>query len=166
VNYGRSGGISADARPPLDRQAAAHASDPTDALSSPIRSPDESAMTEPRFDAEPAPSTGDPVLARLTLAWIVPAAAVTVVELLTVGRLTPMVLAADIIAAFLLPFALLGLVVFLVHPGDEPPHDDDDGGGRPPDDLDPPPPSGGFDIDWERFEADVHAHARSRQVAA
>jgi hypothetical protein len=71
----------------------------------------------------------------------------------------------DIIAAFLVPFALLWLLVTFLPPRDEPPGDDDGGGGgRPPDDPVSVPPAGGLDIDWERFEAEVHAYARSREV--
>ena len=127
----------------------------------------ESDMTEPRFDAEPAPTRGDAVLVWVALAWVIPAATITVVELVTVGRLAPVARAVDIIAAFLLPFALLWLVLAFVQPGDEPPPDEDDnGGGRPPDDPDPVPPRGGLDIDWARFEADAYAYARSREVVA
>jgi hypothetical protein len=123
-------------------------------------------MTEPSFDAEPALSREEAVLVRLTVGWIVLAASVTVVELATVGRLPPVVAAVDFIPAFLLPFVLLWLVIPFVQPGEEPPRgtDDDNGGGRPPSDPDPVPPSGGLDIDWERFEADVHAYAQSREV--
>jgi hypothetical protein len=123
---------------------------------------------EPRFDAEPAPSRHHAILVRAALAWIICAVAVTVVELMTVGRLAPVVVAVDIVAAFLLPLPLLWLVVSFVLSADEPPRgeDDDGGGGRPPDEPGPVPPSGGFDIDWDRFEADVYAYAQSRELVA
>jgi hypothetical protein len=107
------------------------------------------------------------LLPGVALAWVVPAGAVTAVELVTAGRVAPMV-AVDIIAAFLLPFALLWLVASFLAPGDQPSRgeEDDDGGGRPPDDPDPVPPSGDLEIDWERLEADVHAYAQSRGVVA
>jgi hypothetical protein len=125
-------------------------------------------MTEPSFHAEPAPSGGHAVLMRVALAWIACAVAVTVVELVTVGRLVPVGVVVDIIAAFLLPFPLLWFVVAFVLPGGEPPRgdDDDNGRGRPPDDPDSGPPSGGLDIDWEQFEADVYAYAQSQAVVA
>jgi hypothetical protein len=141
---------------------------PTVLTDAPFVFDDESAMMEPSFDAEPALSRAEPVLVRLAVAWIVLAAAVTVVELETVGRMPPGLAAVDVVSAFLLPFVLLWWVIPFLQPGEEPPggSDDDDGGGRPPDGPDPVPPSGGLDIDWERFEADVHAYAQSREMVA
>lgn len=117
-------------------------------------------------EAQPAPSQRDPVLVYVAAAWCIPAAVVTVIALATVGKLNPVVVAVDVIAAFLLPFALLWLVLTFRQPGDEPPwgSDDNNRGGEPPTDPDPVPPTGGLDIDWERFEADFQAYARSREM--
>lgn len=126
------------------------------------------AMRDPRSEALPAPSQRDPVLVYVAAAWCIPAAVVSFVALGTVGRLSPVVLAVDVIAAFLLPFALLWLVLTFLRTGEEPPRGSDDsgGGGQPPTDSDPVPPPGGLDIDWEQFEADLQTYARSREMIA
>ena len=110
---------------------------------------------------------GDKLLATVASAWIVPAAVLTVVQLLAVGKLTPVVIAVDTVAAFLVPFGLLALVVAFERPhnGHPPADDDDNGGGRPPDDVQPVLPSGGLDIDWEQFELDFRAYASAREVS-
>lgn len=110
---------------------------------------------------------GDKVLAIVAFAWIIPAVVITVARLLAVGKLTPVVIALDTVAAFLVPFGLLALVVAFERPNNgHPPADDDsdNGGGRPPDDVEPVLPSGGLDIDWEQFEADFRAYANAREV--
>jgi hypothetical protein len=124
VNYGPLAGVSTDVSPYGAARLAQTSL--TDAPCSPIVFDDESAMTEPCFDAEPAPSWEAAWLPGVALAWVVAAGAVTAVELVTVGRVAPVVVAVDAIAAFLLPFALLWLVVSFVAPGDQPPRDEED----------------------------------------
>lgn len=109
-------------------------------------------------------------MAKLALVWIAAAVVVSIMALLAHGRLSAPVIAVDAIAAMLLPFGLLSLVLGFAREGGEGPRADDDGngggGGSPPQDPRSLPPSGGLDIDWERFEAELQAYARTLEPVA
>jgi hypothetical protein len=113
-----------------------------------------------------APQRVDLLLLKVVAAWVVPAAILTVVTLITVGKLTPVAIAVDAVGAMLLPFGLVSLVVAFVLPNDDgpPEEDDDDGWGRRPDEPGPIPPPDGEDFDWDRFEAEFRAYASAREV--
>lgn len=89
------------------------------------------------------------------------------IELIVLGRVTPVVLAFDSVGAGLLPLGILSLFVTPIDPtgrGPESSPGEDDGGGgggggggragsRPL------PPTGGLGIDWPRFEREFRAYA-------
>lgn len=103
------------------------------------------------------------VLAKYVGAWLVPAIVLSAGQLAWHGHITAPVLAVDAVACAVFPFGLLWLVLVLTDGGRP---DEEEGGdhpgGSPPEDVEPEPPLGGFEIDWERFEADVQAYAESR----
>lgn len=115
----------------------------------------------------------DMLLAWLTAGWLIPAILLSAIELSGPRTLGPSVIGLDSVAGALLPFGLLSLYFTLRHgPVDSPPSDPDDngggggGGGGGCHDLPPNPPSGGLEIDWDAFEADLRAWSEARQVLA
>lgn len=105
----------------------------------------------------------DTVLAKFAFAWLIPAVVLTTVQLAAEGRITPLAIAFDAIAAIMLPFGLLSLAIaFATTHDDGPPPEDGGGGGwwTPPED-EQPPPLGGLSIDWDKFEADFQNYARA-----
>jgi hypothetical protein len=118
-------------------------------------------MNDRDFNAERRPPKRDTVLAKFAFAWLVPAIVLTVVQLITMGKVTPLAVALDAIAAIMLPFGLLSLAIaFATHTDDGPPPEDGGGGGwgSPPKDEEPPP-LGGLSIDWDKFEADFRSYS-------
>lgn len=109
---------------------------------------------------------GNTLVAKCALLWLVPAAILSVLELVTTGRINAPVLALDAIAGVLLPFGLLSLGLALTEPvAKAPPDEGDGGGGDPRRDTPPTPPPTGSGVDWEQFEADFRAYARERELA-
>jgi hypothetical protein len=105
----------------------------------------------------------DTVLAKFAFAWVVPAVILTVVQLIADGRITPVAVAFDAIAAIMLPFGVLSLAIaFATHHDDGPPDEEGGGGGwgSPPQDEEPPP-LGGLSIDWDKFEADFRNYTNA-----
>ncbi len=103
----------------------------------------------------------DTVLAKFAFAWLIPAVVLTVIQLITMGKVTPLAVAFDAIAAIMLPFGILSLAIaFATHTDDGPPPEDGGGGGwwSPPRDEEPPP-LGGLSIDWDKFEADFRSYS-------
>ena len=121
-------------------------------------------MNKRDFDGGGRKPKRDTVLAKFAFAWLVPAVILTVVQLVTMGKVTPVAVAFDAIAAIMLPFGLLSLAIaFATHTDDGPPPEEDGGGGgwwRPPHDEEPPP-LGGLSIDWDKFEADFRDYANA-----
>ena len=118
-------------------------------------------MNDRDFNAERRQPKRDTVLAKFAFAWLVPAIVLTAVQLITMGKVTPLAVAFDAIAAIMLPFGLLSLAIaFATHTDDGPPPEDGGGGGwgSPPKDEEPPP-LGGLSIDWDKFEADFRSYS-------
>ncbi len=105
----------------------------------------------------------DTVLAKFAFAWVIPAIVLTTVQLIADGRITPVAVAFDAIAAIMLPFGLLSLAIALATQTDDGPPEEEGGGGgwgSPPKDEEPPP-LGGLSIDWDRFEADFRNYTNA-----
>ncbi len=95
-----------------------------------------------------------------------PALVLSAFQLISLGRISPPVLALDTIASALVPFGLLSLALAFEPPGEDQPGEGGGGDGRggPPQDREPSSPSGGLDVDWERFEADLRVYAEERRL--
>lgn len=109
------------------------------------------------------PPKRDTVLAKFAFAWLIPAVILTVVQLIADGKITPVAVAFDAIAAIMLPFGLLSLAIAFATQSDDGPTDEEGGGGgwwSPPKDEEPPP-LGGLAIDWDKFEADFQNYTRA-----
>ena len=121
-------------------------------------------MNDRDFNAGSHPPKRDTVLAKFAFAWLVPAVVLTVIQLITLGRITPLAVAFDAIAAIMLPFGLLSLAIaFATNTDDDGPPPEDGGGGgwwSPPHDQEPPP-LGGLSIDWDKFEADFRSYSNA-----
>jgi hypothetical protein len=104
------------------------------------------------------------LLAKYAAALAAPAIVLSVWQILSHGHVAPLVLALDTIAGAVMPFGVLSLVLAYTAGEGEPPSSGADGdpGDEPP--GDPDLPSGGLEIDWERFEADVQRYADARRV--
>lgn len=111
---------------------------------------------------------GNTLLAKWSLACVIPALLLSALQLSSAGRVSAPVLALDTIASALVPFGLLSLALAFERPREDHPGEGggDGGGGRPPDDGEPSSPSGGTDVDWERFEADFQAYAEARRLVS
>lgn len=132
------------------------------------------ADTDDVSDRDPRPrrlrARADTLLARYAWAWLLPAILLSASQMTALGRLTAPVISVDLVAAVLTPFGLLSIILPGDAPDQAPPAGEDGGngggGGEPRTDLPPLPPSGGLEIDWERFEADVDAYALACQAFA
>ncbi len=121
-------------------------------------------MNERDFTRNGRKPKRDTVLAKFAFAWVVPAVVLTVAQLATMGKVTPLAVAFDSIAAIMLPFGLLSLAIAFATSSDDGPAPEEDGGGggwwSPPQDEEPPP-LGGLSIDWDKFEADFRHYSNT-----
>lgn len=107
------------------------------------------------------------LVVRYVLLWVVAGAVLSAGEGAVTGYLSAPILAVDLIAAVQLPLGFVAVAMAAGKQAEDGPaadDDEDDGRGGLPPHWDPLPPSGGLEIDWQRFEADVQAWAQSREL--
>lgn len=97
----------------------------------------------------------------MALGLIAVGAIASAVELAGLGRVTPPILALDLLGVTMLPYGVLALL--LPSPDDESGPDEDGGGGNGRGGARdrPLPPGGGRGIDWPAFETAFRAYAQA-----